>query len=199
MHIKSLYICIFGRIMKSIVFILLLISALGVHAQPEKPSSLDQSPLDISYYPADYGILKISGKAPAMPVMRVIYSRPHVNGRIIFGGLVEYGEIWRLGANEATEIEFFRDVKIHNKIVKKGRYTMYAIPYPGKWTLIINRETDTWGAFKYNRTKDVLRTNIPVIQNDATEDMTIYFTKANYGATMKILWENAEVNVPINF
>src|SRR5665811_1771669 len=88
--------------------------------------------------------------------IRLIYSRPQLNGRRIFGELQDYGEVWRIGANEATEIEFFRDVKINNKKIKKGRYTLDCIPYADKWTLIVNRETNTWGIFKYDQTKDVV-------------------------------------------
>ena len=96
----------------------------------------------MSYYPVNFPILKIQNKALEPLVMRVVYSRPQLNGRKVFGGLQEYGDVWRLGANEATEIEFFKDVKINNRKIKKGRYTLYAIPFPDKWTLIINRETD---------------------------------------------------------
>src|SRR5690606_34973217 len=115
-------------------------------------------------------ILRIQNKAPLPPVVRVIYSRPQLNGRKVFGGLQDYGEIWRMGANEATEIEFFRDVKINNKKIKKGRYTLYAIPYPDRWIFIINSDTDTWGSFKYTPTKDIIRVNLPVQKNTVTEN-----------------------------
>ncbi len=160
---------------------------------------IDQSPMDVSYFPANYPILKIQNKATAQPVMRVIYSRPHRGGRLIFGGLVVYGDVWRLGANEATEIDLYRNVKIAGKTIKKGRYTMYAIPSPDKWTIIINNETDIWGAFKYNSSKDVLRTTVPVSKNAMTEYMSIYFTPTNTGAAMNILWDDVKVSLPINF
>ena len=77
---------------------------------------------------------------------------------------------------------------------------MYAIPYPDKWIIIINRDTDTWGAFKYSDKRDVLRTTVPLLRSDTvSEDMSIYFTQTNSGATMNILWDNAKVVVPINF
>lgn len=158
---------------------------------------LDKSPLDYSYYPVNYPILKIQRKVIEPLVMRVIYSRPDRNGRKIFGGLQEYGEVWRLGANEATEIEFFKDVKINNKKVKKGRYTMYAIPYPDQWTIIINRDTDVWGSFVYNRSHDILRVNVPVHKTDMTETMTIFFEKISGGANMLIFWEDVYVSLPV--
>jgi len=161
--------------------------------------TLDQSPLDLSYFPVNYCILKLQNKVPEKPVMRVVYSRPQKNGRKIFGGLLDYGEVWRAGANEATEIEFYRDVKINNKIVKKGRYTLYAIPYPDKWTVIINKDTDVWGAFKYNSDKDVVRVNAPVVKTNDTEDLTIMFSKTNTGADLNMLWDDVKVSVPITF
>jgi hypothetical protein len=67
----------------------------------------DRSPMDMVYFPTDYPLLKMAGKTTASPLMRIIYSRPQKQGRQIFGGLVQYDMPWRLGANEATEIEFF--------------------------------------------------------------------------------------------
>lgn len=177
-----------------------LICTVSFAQSPIKLPPLDQSPMDVAYYPADYPILKIQNKAPAQPVMRVIYSRPHKAGRVIFGGLIDYGDVWRLGANEATEIDFYRDVRIHKKLIKKGRYTMYAIPYPDKWTFIINRDTDVWGAFKYNSSKDVVRMDIPLQKNDVVvEDFTIDFTKTNFGASLNIFWDTVKASVPIDF
>src|SRR5215212_5657733 len=82
-----------------------------------KAPPLDKSPMDMAYFPDEYPVLKIKDKAKEPPVARVIYSRPQKADRVVFGDLVEYGKVWRLGANEATEIEFFRDVKIDGKRV----------------------------------------------------------------------------------
>src|SRR6187551_3212525 len=92
-----------------ILFALLTISFSSI--SQEKLPELDKSPLDISYYPDGYPLLKIQGKTNDPLVARIVYSRPQKNERKIFGELIEYGKVWRLGANEATEIEFFRDVR----------------------------------------------------------------------------------------
>lgn len=160
---------------------------------------LDKSPMDISYYPANYPILKIQGKITEPLGARLIYSRPQLNGRRAFGELRELGKLWRLGANEATEIEFFRDAKIANRLVKKGRYTLYAIPDSGQWTIILNRDIDTWGDFKYDATKDVLRTNVPVSKNDINEVLTMVFEKSTLGANLLIYWDDVKVALPIVF
>jgi len=161
---------------------------------------LDKSPMDVSYYPANFPILKIQNKVTEPLMARVIYSRPQKNGRVVFGELVEYGKVWRLGANEATEIELYKDVKIDNKPLKKGRYTMYAIPNPDKWTLIFNKETDIWGAFQYDEKKDVLRTDIKAqIQQDPVEVFTLVFDKTDSGANMIMAWDNVKATLPITF
>jgi hypothetical protein len=91
--------------MKNYLAALLCLFCLKLSAQ-QKPSDLDKSPLDVSYSPFNYPILKMNGKTLESPVARVIYSRPQKSGRTIFGGIVNYDQLWRLGANEATEIEF---------------------------------------------------------------------------------------------
>jgi hypothetical protein len=170
----------------------------SLFAQDKLPP-LDKSPLDISYCPSGYPINKASGNSAEPLVARVIYSRPAVNSRKIFGGLIEYGNVWRVGANEATEIEFFKEILIGGKKIKKGRYTLYAIPAEKKWTIILNKETDTWGAFIYDAKKDVLRIDVPVENMaDNVESFTIYFDKiSNYHSNyvMNALWENAKVSV----
>jgi hypothetical protein len=182
-----------------VLFAAFLIGMTTVRAQSTSalPQSPDISPLDICYYPVDYPVLKIEDKVSEPPVARVVYSRPQKKGRKLFGDLVTYGQVWRLGANEATEIEFFRDVRIDNKLVKKGRYTLYALVNEDNWTLIFNKETDTWGAFRYDSSKDVLRTTVPVQKkSDITEAFSIAFEKAGKGADLVISWDDVSVRLP---
>lgn len=152
----------------------------------------------MAYFPTDYPMQKTQNKTAAIPLIRIIYSRPQKDNRIIFGDLIEYNKVWRLGANEATEFELFKDAFIGGKKITKGRYTLYAIPAETKWTIIINKDTDSWGAFVYDQKKDVLRTDIPVI-NLATpvEAFSLYFTKMEKGANLIIAWDNASVSLPI--
>jgi hypothetical protein len=161
---------------------------------------VDRSPMDMSYYPDGYPVLKIQDKTKEPPVARVIYSRPQKSGRVIFGDLIEYGKVWRLGANEATEIEFFRNVKINNVPVKKGRYTIYAIPYPDKWTMIINKETDLWGSFRYEIKKDIARIDVPTVKRTPfTESFAMAFEKTADGFALLVSWDDIIVNMPIVF
>jgi hypothetical protein len=159
---------------------------------------IDKSPMDMIYFPIDYPVLKIKDKATEPLLARVIYSRPQRNNRPIFGELVEYNTIWRLGANEATEVEFYKEVKIGNKKVPKGRYTLYAIARPDQWTIILNKDTDTWGAFKYDEKKDVARINVPVRKAPEVVDaFSMSFSKTASGADLVIAWDTVMVNLPI--
>ena len=183
---------------KTSVLICLLISFLFSFSQSSKLPEIDKSPMDVSYYPNNYPILKIQNKATEPLVARVIYSRPQKQGRKIFGELVEYGKIWRLGANEATEIEFYKDVKIGGKKVSKGRYTLYALVAEDVWTIILNKDTDTWGAFKYDSKKVVLLTDVLVQKTEETvESLSMVFEKSANGMSLIIAWEQVKVSLPI--
>ncbi len=182
-----------------LVTISLFVSGFGF-AQTTLPP-LDKSPMDMCYYPVDYPVLKIQKKADAPLIARVIYGRPQKNDRSIFGDLVPYDMIWRVGANEATEIEFYRDVKIDGKKVPKGRYTLYAIPSTEKWTMVLNKETDTWGAFGYDTKKDLLRTDVKVITRpDIIDVFTMCFEgKEKNKTNLMVGWDNKEVHMPISW
>jgi hypothetical protein len=182
----------------SILLVFLSFQSVALLSDSSVPP-LDKSPMDMIYYPDNYSMLKIQGKATEPLTMRVIYSSPQIKSRKIFGDLQPYGNVWRLGANEATEIEFFKDVRVNGKKIKKGRYTLYAIPYPDRWTLIINKDTDTWGSFRYDSTKDIVRMDLPLKKNELTQAMTIDFTKSNDGANMDMYWEDVKVSLPVVF
>ncbi|NOT91761.1 DUF2911 domain-containing protein [Ferruginibacter sp.] len=171
----------------------------SITAQSKLPP-VDKSPMDMSYYPNSYPVLKIQDKANEPIITRVIFSRPQKSGRTIFGDLLEYGKVWRMGANEATEIEFYQNVKIGNTKIKKGRYTMYCIPYADKWTMIINKETDIWGSFKYDMKKDVMRIDVAVQkQSENIESFVMVFEKATVGTNLIIAWDDVKVSLPISF
>ncbi len=176
----------------------LLLSVSFCNGQTNNLPALDKSPMDMSYYPNNYPVLKIQDKVTDPVLVRVIYSRPQKNGRIIFGDLVEYGKVWRLGANEATEIEFYKNAKISGKKIGKGRYTLYAIPNTDNWTFILNKDLDTWGAFKYDSQKDVLRITAPIEKlNESVEALAITFEKTDSGCNLVVAWDNIKSKLPI--
>jgi hypothetical protein len=185
--------------MKRCIFNLFLTACITLNGfSQNKFPALDKSPMDVSYYPVNYPILRIQDKANEPLLAKVVYSRPQRSGRTVFGELVEYGSVWRLGANEATEIEFYRDVKVNGVKVKKGRYSMYCIPATDKWTIILNKDTDIWGAFKYDSKKDVLRTTIPVQRlTDPVEALSMMFEKKGTGADLVMAWDNVAARLPV--
>jgi Protein of unknown function (DUF2911) len=161
-------------------------------------ASIDKSPMDMIYFPVDYPKLKMSHTISIPPVARIIYSRPHREGRKIFGELLKYGEPWRLGANEATEIELHRDVTIQNKKVAKGRYILYCIPYENKWTIVFNSNVDSWG-LKMDSRDDVYKFDSPLTFNSALliEYFTIAFEKNDTGFNLLMVWENMMAKLPV--
>ena len=185
---------------KFFVSVLLITGCLMVAKAQSRFPLLDKSPMDMSYYPVNYPILRIQDKATEPLVARLIYSRPLRNGRNVFGELLEYNKVWRLGANEATEIEFYKDVVINGKMIAKGEYTLYAIPSEDKWTIILNKETDIWGAFKYDSGKDLVRADVPVQkQAEPLEAFTMFFEKtATNSFTMVAAWDTALIALPIS-
>jgi hypothetical protein len=189
--------------MKSIILLLIfcIVFTLGSNAQTEvKPPAVDKSPMDMSYFPDQYPLLKYQGKITTPPNARVIYGRPQKEGRIIFGDLIKYGEVWRVGANENTELEFYKNVIIGGKQIVKGRYSLFCIPNENEWIFILNKDTDNWGAFKYDTKKDVARIKVPTKANDKeVEALSIYFIKTNSGANLTVSWDKTIAALPIIF
>jgi hypothetical protein len=156
----------------------------------DTPPPLDPSPADIAYFRP--------GGRNSDPVARVIYGRPQKKGRAMLGSTEPYGKVWRLGANEATEIKLYKDVTFGDKLIKAGTYTMYAIPDKTEWTIIFNSKLDTWGAYSYEESKDVARIKVPAgTTKSEVEAFTIWFDEKSADKAMYIAWENTQVKVPV--
>ncbi|MDQ3277852.1 MAG: DUF2911 domain-containing protein [Bacteroidota bacterium] len=161
--------------------------------------AVDLSPMDISYLPSDFPIKKMNGEQSSQPVARLLYSRPQRQGRQIFGNIVKWGEPWRLGANEATEIRFFQPVTIQGKQILPGQYTLYAIPYEDHWTIVFNAELYTWG-LRFNTARDVARFDVPVTTKaQMVEYFSMVFETTGKGADLVMAWESKEARLPIQF
>jgi DUF2911 family protein len=126
----------------------------------------------------------------------ITYGRPYKKGREIFGKLEPYGKVYRCGADEATQITFKKDVTFGGKPVKAGTYTLCAIPYADKWTVILNSKLGQWGAFSYDKYKDqdVVHVDVPVKNlSNPVEQLTI---TADHGK-VTLSWDTVEVEVPV--
>lgn len=122
----------------------------------------------------------------------ITYGRPSVNEREVFGGLEAYGEVWRTGANESTTITFSDDVMIEGKSVEAGTYSLYTIPRKDMWTIIINSKL-SWGT-QYDKTKDVLRVDVPANEASHIEQFLISFEEVTDSSAKCVLrWKNTKV------
>jgi hypothetical protein len=134
------------------------------------------------------------GLAVGVTDIEITYHRPGVKGRGIWGGLVPYGEVWRLGANEATMISFSTPVKVEGHDVPAGKYALFAIPGKDTWTLVLNKKAEQWGAYFYKQEEDLLRFDVKPQAGPATEWMSFGITPASEtSATVEINWESLRV------
>jgi hypothetical protein len=135
----------------------------------------------------DFGLGKIS----------ITYSRPNVKGRVIFGGINPYGQVWRTGANEATTINFTENVIIEGHSVPAGSYSLFTIPGEDMWTVILNKTVKQWGAYSYKETDDFLRFQVkPIHLDEKRETFTIQFANATTkSADLHLVWDKTEVSI----
>jgi hypothetical protein len=130
--------------------------------------------------------------------VKVTYGRPSMKGREIFGKLVPYGSVYRLGADEATTITFAKDGTFGGKSVKAGTYSLFAIPGEKNWTIILNSNPKQWGAYDYdkNKDKDVLKTDVAATMLSAPVEQ---FTIGVSNKDLSISWDKTKVDVPLKF
>ena len=187
--------------MKKLLIINSLFLVLCVNTYAQKFRDSDKSAMDIAYYPDDFAHDRkfAPAKVGEKAFVRVIYSRPAKKEREIFGKLIPYGKVWRVGANEATEIKFYQDVTIQGQKVKAGVYALFAIPNETEWTIILNSDLDQWGAYSYKESNDVLRVVASAQKMDeAVEVFSIRFSKQTESSIiMSMGWDKTLVELPI--
>jgi len=128
----------------------------------------------------------------------VTYHRPSTRGRVIWGGVVPYDEIWRAGANEATVISFTDDVQINKHTLKAGSYSFYVVPSKKRWKIIFNANPKQWGHFTRNKNQDVLSFYVkPVVVTD-TEWLIYYFSDIEFNTvSLNLKWAKLQVSFTI--
>jgi hypothetical protein len=127
------------------------------------------------------------------------YSSPRAKGRKVFGELVPYGEVWRTGANEATTFVTNANLSVGGKDVPAGSYTIFTIPNPDTWTLIINKKTGEWGIpYKYKE-DELGRVSMKASHTPSpVENFTIALDSTGSGCTLTMSWENTQASVDIS-
>jgi len=170
-----------------IVVYTIILYSLNVNAQGFK--NLDIVSHDISYF-------RETMVTP--PLVKVIYGRPKAKKEKIFGAKVPYGELWRTGANEATELKLYKDTQFGDTLVKAGTYVLVTIPGETEWEVILNKNLDVWGAFQYDPKADVARIKVPVSRAESLEAFSIAFKKTAQKQVLMVLgWGATRVKVPL--
>lgn len=170
----------------SIVAALILAVVFTNDMNAQKFGGLDKSPMDQAAFPSSY---RVSDK-----VMKITYSRPQLKGRSL-SKLAPAGKVWRLGANEAAEVTFYKDVKFGGKDVKAGTYTMYAIPGDGEWTVIISKQLNVWGSYFYKESEDVARAKGKVSKSE--KPIEAFSISIDDDMVVHMGWGNTIVSVPV--
>jgi tetratricopeptide (TPR) repeat protein len=173
-------------------FLLPLLLATALNAQ-EKPAPVRLTPLRPS--PActvsqDIGISKVD----------LAFSRPFVKGRKIWGELVPYGQVWRVGANSATTLTLSHAAKVAGKDIPAGTYGFFAIPGPKTWTLILNRKAKQWGAYEYKPEEDQLRWEATPETGPLVECLDYRIVPRDAAnAVIELAWEKLRVSFQLSF
>ena len=147
---------------------------------------LDKSPMDIASFPSNY---RVSEK-----VIKIIYSRPQLKGRSL-EKLAPLGKKWRTGANEATEVTFYKDVVFGGTAVKAGTYTMYAIPGKTTWTVALSSQLNVWGVYFHKDENDVAKVTIPVKKIE--ENLDVFSIAIDEDMTINMGWGTTLISIPV--
>ena len=181
---------------------LLGVSGIGGTAQitVERVQGLDFAGLGKSFAARSLGTLSPPDSVRASVAgasIAVRYSRPSMRGRVIFGNVVPWNQVWRTGANQATVFETSADLVIAGAPVPAGKYSLWTLPAPGGWKLIVNRNTGQWGT-DYDAQYDLARIDMRVEQLPRpVEQFTIAIEPSGKRGVLKLEWERTRVSVPV--
>ena len=159
------------------------IIALTVFTAVNTYAQLTPQPSSTQSITQDFGLGKIN----------LVYSRPGVKGRKIFGGMEPYGTVWRTGANSATVIKFTDTVTMEGNKIPAGEYGLFSIPGEKEWTIIISKQPNQWGAYSYKQADDFLRFTVKTEHLPAlAETMTLAFTDVSTTTcNLQMMWEHS--------
>ena len=140
----------------------------------------------------DIGLSKIS----------IAYSKPAARGRKVIGGLVPYGRIWRVGANESTKITLDTDMLVQTNLLPKGTYALYAFPEENEWQIAFHTNTAHWGDGRknYDPKEDLFRITVkPQEIPYHQENFLIAFDSITHNsACLNLIWERTKVSIPFH-
>lgn len=185
------------------IFALLLVALFTpVSAQTVEFGGLDKSPMDAAHYPRRSAFKNYLEESDAdrTQLIKVLYSRPQKKDRDVFGGLEKWGQDWRLGANEATEVTFYQGVEIGHTLVPAGTYTIFAQLYPNQWIIKLSTERFIAGSENRDVSKDIVAVTVPTTTvGTARESFVIGFQKVDdNNVNMVFEWDKTRASLPIN-
>src|SRR5271167_3771309 len=182
--------------MKKFALIAALLFAVATVASAQMEMSQDKSKRPSP--PASAACKFSDGKT-----IKMDYSSPRAKGRKIFGtaaeqALVPYGEIWRTGANDATTFVTDANLKVGDKAVPAGSYTIFTLPKADAWWLVISKKTGEWGTDYPGEKEDLVRVPMKVSKNGPpVENFLIAFDQSGNKCTLRMEWENTRASVEI--
>lgn len=176
------------------------LSCFAILSQAQDFPGLDASPMDAAYFPDGQPLDEVMGRSVRDLKIKLYYSRPQLKGRKMLGEkAAPYGQVWRLGANEAPEITFYEDVNFGGTDIKAGTYALFAVPGENEWEFILSSKLNTWGNYTTKEDQFVARvkTNVVSTSDETIEALSIMFKEVDGGAHLVVGWENTVVELPI--
>ncbi|MDB4918698.1 DUF2911 domain-containing protein [Mucilaginibacter sp.] len=166
----------------------ILLAGVSFKSNAQAPRIPEASPMQTIIQ--DFGLGKIT----------ITYSRPSVKGRMIFGGINPYGQVWRTGANAATTISFTENVIVEGHSVPAGTYSLFTIPDKNEWTVILNKTAKQWGAYSYKQADDLLRFKVkPTYRAEKRESFTIQFAdETTHSSDLHLVWDHTAISIKLN-
>lgn len=174
-------------------------ATLPINLNPVMLAGADASPMDLVQYPVNSRFQNFRKPVEEAQV-RVVYSRPQMKGRKVFGELIKFGEMWRVGANETTEITFFNDVTINGTKVRKGRYGIFAKVNDGSWDFIIHRNVQSWGHPNHDDKDNVVTVTAKTAKTPKTLEALTILLEENGTDQIDLIvaWEDTMAKLPIS-
>ncbi|MDR2205537.1 MAG: DUF2911 domain-containing protein [Flavobacteriaceae bacterium] len=170
--------------MKKIFLAVALGVSFGLQAQFSAPAASPRQKIE-----QEFSMSKIS----------VDYGRPGVKGRKIFGDLVPYGKVWRAGANAATTISFGQSVNFNGKEIPAGTYGLFVIPTEKEWKIILNKDSQQWGAYEFDEKQNVLETTVSIqklAEKQEWFEISLDPIDEN-SANLVFKWDDVKTTVPL--
>lgn len=190
------------------ILILLIATVLTIGCKNDKANSNENNHNHSDVTKQNTEITKKKVLSPHTETMAMIgdahvhidYSSPSVRGRIIFGGLVGYDNVWQAGAHNATWIETNKDLKINNDVLPAGKYGLFMIPSREDWTIIFNRNWEQHGKDEYDEKDDVLRFNLtPIVSEEIKESLEYNIKKIDdNNGEIVFAWEKVTIKFPFS-